>query len=137
MEALILGKQFSHQDLYINIGGVPIVSISDINVDRGRQREFSYGTGKYPTGYGDGKMEPVDLSFTMSKVESDALHRASPGKDVLNLAPFDMPITATGPVPTLIVIKNILLQKVSEKSDTETKEIKHVYTGQAASINFP
>jgi hypothetical protein len=134
MEALILGRSFSHADLFINIGGVPIVSISDITVKRAKQKEFGYGTGTLPVGYGEGKYEPVEVSFTMDKVEAENLNDAAPGKDVLRLAPFDMPITSIGPVPRLIVIKNIMIQDTEETSDVDTKIIKAKFTAIASHV---
>jgi hypothetical protein len=133
--ALINGKNFSHQDINMNIGGVPIVSISDITITKNRVREFSYGTQPEPVGYGDGKKNAPELSFTMSKKDADSLEMASPGNDVQNLEPFDIPLTAdNGVSPRFKILKNVLVQGTEESSDEDTTDIKVAFTALCSHI---
>ena len=67
--ALINGKNISHQALVVVIGGVPVTSISDISATENQIKEFSYGTQQLPVGYGEGELEPVELTFTLSKTD--------------------------------------------------------------------
>lgn len=127
--AVINGKNIAHQDLVVVIGGVPILSISDISSTKNQLKEFSWGTQELPVGYGTGKKEAVELTFTMSKKDSDALNFASPNNDVLDLAPFDIPLTVINPeAPRLKIFKNILIQSTEESSDEDTTDIKVAYT---------
>jgi hypothetical protein len=133
--ALINGRNFAHQDTSCNIGGVPITSLSDITISKSRIREYSYGTQPEPVGYGDGKKNAPELTFTMSKTDADALELASPGNDVLNLDPFDIPLTATHPTtPRFKILKNVLITQTEESSDEDTTDIKVAFTAICSHI---
>jgi hypothetical protein len=127
--AVINGRNIAHQDLVIQIAGVPITSISDISTNKTQVKEFSYGTQELPVGYGIGKKEAPELTFTMSKKDADALQGGSPNRDILDLAPFDIPLTVTSEdAPRFSIIKNILIQGVEESSDEDTTDIKVAFT---------
>lgn len=133
--ALINGRNFAHQDLTLNIGGVPIVSLSDITTTKSRIREFSYGTQNEPVGYGDGKKNAPEITFTMSKTDADALELASPNNDVLELDPFDIPLTAANPTtPRFKILKNVLITQTEESSDEDTTDIKVQFTAMCSHI---
>jgi len=127
--AVINGRNIAHQDLIIQIVGVPITSISDISSTKNQIKEFSYGTQELPVGYGIGKKEAPELTFTMSKKDADALELGSPNKDLLDILPFDIPLTVNNPeAPRFKIIKNILIQTVEENSDEDTTDIKVQFT---------
>jgi len=133
--ALINGRSFAHQDIVFNIGGVPIVSLSDISTTKSRIREFSYGTQPEPVAYGDGKKNAPEITFTMSKTDADALEFASPGNDVLNLAPFDIPLTAANTANVKFkIFKNVLITQAEETSDEDTTDIKVSFTAMCSHI---
>jgi hypothetical protein len=129
--ALINGKNFSHQQMIFNVGGVPLLSLSDITMTKTAQREFSFGTSKLPVGYGDGRDEPGDLTFTLSLSDGRSLVAASPDNDPTNLAPFPIPLTLLNEAkPTLFVIKNVMIQSFEVTSDVDNKDIKMAFTAQ-------
>ena len=129
--ALINGKNFSHQQLVFNVGGVPLISLSDIDINTASQREFSFGTSKLPVGYGDGRDEPGDLTFTLSLSDARSLIAASPENNPNRLAPFPIPLTLLNVAkPTLFIIKNVLIQSNQITSDVDNKDIKMAFTAQ-------
>lgn len=133
--ALINGKNFSHKQIIVNIGGVPVVSISNISITDGATREFSYGTSGLPVGYGDGPDTPVDFTFEISMTDFIALTRASPEQNLKRLDPFDIPITFLNPAnPAGVIIKNVLVQTTNPSSDTDTTDIKISVTTQASHL---
>lgn len=133
--ALINGRNFAHQDLSFNIGGVPITSLSDLSTSKSKIREFSYGTQEEPVGYGNGKKNAPEITFTISKTDADALELASPGNDMLNLDPFDIPLTAEHPTtPRFKIFKNVLITQADESSDQDTTDIKVACTAICSHI---
>jgi len=133
--ALINGQNIAHQDIVFPIGGVPIVSLSDLTIDESREGGFSYGTQKEPVGYGRGKENPVDLTFTISKKDHDSLRAASPGRKVTNLPLFDIPFTTINiEAPRFDIIKNVMVLSTSYSSDEDTTDAKVQYTCIASSL---
>ncbi len=131
--ALINGKNFVHSDIIFQIGGVPILSLSNLQMTSKKQKDFSYGTGNLPVGYGIGRNEPVDVTFELSMTDGIAIDRASEGNDSLNLDPFDIPITfANSSNASLIILKNVMITEVQRSSDTDTTDIKWSYTAIAS-----
>ena len=127
--AIINGQNIAHQDLIVPIAGVPITSISDISISKSQEKAFSYGTQELPVGYGIGKKEAPELTFTMSKKDADAIEAGSPNRDILDIAPFDIPLTVNSTdAPRFKIIKNILIQSVEETSDEDTTDIKVAFT---------
>ena len=135
--ALINGRNFAHQDIIMNIAGVPMTSLSDVSVTKTATREFSYGTSREPVGYGDGRDEPGDVTFTLSLTDGRALIAASPDNDPTRLEPFNIPLTLVNVAkPTNIVIQNILIQSFEVTSDTDNKDIKFAITAQCSNYRF-
>jgi len=133
--ALINGRNIAHQDIIFSIGGVPIVSLSDLTIDKSKEKGFSFGTQGDPVGYGIGKNNPVDVTFTISKKEDAALNAASPNRDVLDLSPFDIPLTTINlEAPRYDIIKNVLVMSTSYSSDEDTTDAKVQYTCIASGI---
>lgn len=132
-QALINGQNFSHTQIVFNVGGVPLLSLSDISLTKTAQREFSYGTSRKPVGYGDGRDEPGDLTFTLSQTDANALVAASPDNDPTRLAPFNIPLTLlNASKPTNISIKNVLIQSYEVASEIDNKDIKMTFTAQVS-----
>jgi hypothetical protein len=131
--ALINGQNYTHQQIVFNVGGVPLLSLSDITLTNATQREFSYGTSKAPVGYGDGRDEPGDLTFTLSLTDARAIIKASPEKNPNRLAPFNIPLTLLNEAkPMNISIKNVLIQSHELPSDIDNKDIKMSFTAQCS-----
>ena len=128
-QALINGQNFTHQQIVFNVGGVPLLSLSDITITKTATREFSYGTSKLPVGYGDGRDEPGALTFTLSLTNGRDLIAASPEADPSRLAPFNIPLTLLNEAkPTNFSIKNILIQSYEVTSDIDNKDLKMSFT---------
>ena len=133
--ALINGQNHSHKQIVFPIGGVPITSMSDLSITETTNREFSYGNQALPVGYGDGRDEPVDITFSLSKKDADSIAFASPGNRPTKLAPFDIPITFTNPSsPRFTIVKNVLIQNLVEDSDMDTTDIRVTFTCQASHL---
>jgi len=133
--AIINGRNIAHQDIVFSIGGVPIVSLSDLTIDESTEKAFSWGTQGDPVGYGVGKNNQVDLTFTISKKDHDSLRAASPGRDVKKLAPFDIPLTTINiEAPRFDIIKSVLVQSTSYSSDIDNTDTKVQYTCIAAKM---
>lgn len=136
-QALIDGQNFTHQQIVFNVGGVPLLSLSDISLTKSTQREFSYGTSKLPVGYGDGRDEPGDLTFTLSLTDGRALVKASPDGDPTRLAPFNIPVTLLNEAkPLNVSVKNVLIQSYELTSDVDNKDIQMSFTSQFSHIEF-
>jgi len=136
-QALINGQNFTHQQIRFNVGGVPLLSLSDISITKTATREFSYGTSKLPVGYGDGRDEPGDLTFTLSMTDAIKLINASPNGDPTELAPFNIPVTLLNAAkPLLMVIKNVLIESESTHSDVDNKDIKKAFTCQFSHMEY-
>jgi len=135
--ALINGQNFSHTQIRFNVGGVPLLSLSDITITTASQREFSFGTSPLAVGYGDGHDEPGDMTFTLSLTEGRALIAASPENNPNRLAPFNVPVTMLNLAkPLLISVKNILIQSHEIASDVDNKDIKMSFTTQFSNLVY-
>lgn len=125
--ALINGRNYSHKDTVMNLGGVPLASFSDFTIDEGAKREFSRGSGNLPVGYGEGPDDDVAFTFTISMKDEIALRRAI--GDPKRLAPFDVPITFNNPSDYAgVVVKNVLILKIGKTSSVDTTDIKAQFT---------
>jgi len=131
--ALINGQNYTHQQIVFNVGGVPLLSLSDLTLTNATQREFSYGTSRAPVGYGDGRDEPGDVSFTLSLTDARALIKASPENNPNRLAPFNIPVTYLNEgKPLNISIKNVLIVSHEMATDVDNKDIKMSFTAQCS-----
>lgn len=133
---LLNGRAYSHDQIVFNMFGVPITSLSDIDISTSEEKGFNYGTGKYAVSWGTGKKNPVELSFTISKNEGVALENVADENDIKNFLPFDIPVTFLNPQgPQIKVIKNVLIQSYSEKSSVDNTDIKYEIKAIASHIN--
>jgi hypothetical protein len=131
--ALIGGRNFTHKDIIFNLGGVPLNSMSDISIGEGAKREFTWGTGSLPYGYGEGPDDPVSFTFTLNQTDTMSLRRAV--GDIKRLNPFDVPVTFANPSnPAGVTIKNVLIQKIDQDSTSENTDIKVKFTAQATHL---
>lgn len=133
--ALINGRNFAHKDIVFNVGGVPVTSLSNLDVTDNQNKEFSYGTGGLPVGIGVGREEQKDVSFEISHTDFIALTRATDDNNIKSLDPFDIPVTLLNASnPSSFVIKNFCVTEDSFSSDIDTTDIKHTVTGIASHI---
>lgn len=133
--ALINGNNFTHKQIVFNVGGVPIVSLSNLSITESKIKEFSYGTGDFPVGHGVGRNEQVDVTFEISMADFKALTRATDSKNILDLDLFDIPVTLLNPSNGWgFTIKNVSITETSPSSDVDTTDIKVSITAIASHI---
>ena len=135
--ALINGQNYSHNQIIFNYGGVPLLSLSSLEVNCKTLKEFSYGTSNVPVGFGEGRDEPAEVSFEISMAEFLALQRAAGGKGIRGLSPQDIPVTFANPGgPAGLVIKNFMVSEDSFSSDIDNTDIKVPITGIASGAQW-
>ena len=135
--ALINGKNYAHKDIIFNWGGAPILSLSSLDCTETQVKEFSYGTGELPVGYGVGRREAVAVTFEISMTDFLALQRASGTGGILSLPPQDIPVTlANTSGPASVIVKNILITEDSFSSDVDTTDIKVPITAIASHLKW-
>lgn len=135
--ALINGKNFVHKDIVFNYGGVPILSLSSLEVTETVQKEFSYGTGGKPVGYGEGRDEPVQVSFEISMTDFLSLQRAAGKNGIKRLPPQDIPVTfANSANPAGLVVKNVMITEDSFSSDIDTLDVKVPITAISSHLEW-
>lgn len=133
--ALLNGNNFTHKQIVFNVGGVPIVSLSNLTVDERKVKEFSYGTGDLPVGIGVGRNEPVDVTFEISMTDFKALTQAVASKNILDLSSFDIPVTFLNESNIWgATIKNVNITETSKTSDIDTTDIKVSVTAIASNV---
>ena len=133
---LINGKSYSHDQIVFQMFGVPILSLSDLSMNTSQEKGYNYGTTQNPISYGVGKKNPVEVSFTMSKNDYEALASSAIENDVLNFDIFDIPLTFLNPqAPTTDVLKNVLLTGVDTSSSEGDMDTKVAFTAIATHID--
>jgi len=135
--ALVNGKNYVHKDIVFNYGGVPVVSLKNLDISGSTIKEFSYGTGSLPVGYGEGRDEPVEVSFTISMTDFLSLQRAAGQGGIRSLSPVDIPVTfANSAAPAGLIVKNFMCKEDSFSSDTDTTDIEVPVSGQASHVEW-
>lgn len=133
--ALLNGKNYSHKQIVFNVGGVPIVSLSNLDITAPKVKEFSYGTGDLPVGIGIGRNEQVDVTFEISMTDFKALTQATDTNDILDLDGFDIPVTLLNPSNVWgFTIKNVNITETSVSSDVDTTDQKVSVTAIASHV---
>ena len=61
--ALVNGRSYSHTDIIANIGGVPVLSISNLTINDTQDKSFSHGTSRLAVAYGEGKKNATEISI--------------------------------------------------------------------------
>ena len=134
--ALVNGRNYVHKDIVFSVGSAQLVSLSSLEITENTQKDFSYGTGGLPVGYGEGRDEPVQLSFELSKTDAVALENASPERNPRRLSPFDIPVTWLHPgLPRLEILKNVMIQETGQSSDIDTLDVKVSYTAISSHVD--
>jgi len=123
--ALVNGRNFVHKDIVFNIGGVPVVSLSNLDIRHSANKEFTFGTGELPVGLGVGRRNQVDVTFEISMTDFKALTQATDSGDLMDLDPFDIPVTfLNGANFWGMTIKNVCITEIPVTSDIDTNDIK-------------
>jgi hypothetical protein len=89
--ALINGINYSWQNATIVLFGIPLIGITKIMLKEKQQKDNNYGLGSRAVSRGYGRIES-ECSISVYWDEIARIIDASPGKNILNIAPFDIPM---------------------------------------------
>lgn len=95
MTPLINGINYSWANIKVNLFGVPVVGITEINYNRKQKKENNYGLGVDPVSRGYGNKE-YDGDITIYLDEWKRIIDASPNRDPLDIKPFDIQVLFGG-----------------------------------------
>lgn len=93
--ALINGVNYSWSNISLILFGVPVVGITSIDYSRKQKKENNYGAGSQPVSRGYGNYE-YEGSIELYLDTWKGIIAASPSRDPMRIAPFDIPITFGG-----------------------------------------
>ena len=89
---LINGRAYDFAQIVVNVLGVPLMGISSVTYAEEQEKTNNYGAGKYAVSRGHGAVE-VSASFDIHMNDIEALRDAAPLGRLLDIPPFDVPIT--------------------------------------------
>lgn len=92
---LINGVNYSWGNITLILFGIPVVGITEINYGEKQKKENNYGLGNRPVSRGYGNVEP-EGSITLYTDEWKRIIAASPNRDPLQIAPFDIQVVFSG-----------------------------------------
>jgi hypothetical protein len=84
---LINGTAYTHADISLNVMGVPIIEVTEINYSESQAIDFNYGTGNQPVSRAFGNNEP-SASITVSRKEFNKIHSLAPAGKIQNIPAF-------------------------------------------------
>ena len=85
----INGELYSWAQISCNIAGVTVTGITAIEYKEEQETTAIYGSGRYPIGYGKGRITPSG-SVTLLEDEISRIRLASPNGRLQEIAPFDI-----------------------------------------------
>ncbi|MDR3093645.1 MAG: hypothetical protein LBU62_03240 [Bacteroidales bacterium] len=85
----INGVVHSWGNLVVNISGVVVTGITQLNYKDSQTIDNIYGAGQHPVGRGYGRIEP-SASITLLRSEVESIRAASPTGRLQDIAPFDV-----------------------------------------------
>jgi hypothetical protein len=92
---LINGINYSWANVSLVLFGVPVVGITKIDYKAKQDKKNNYGAGPYPVSRGYGNYE-YEGSIELYLDEWKKIIAASPERDPLQIAPFDIPVIFGG-----------------------------------------
>ena len=93
--ALINGVNYSWLNTTVVLFGVPLIGVVKIELMAEQTKENNYGLGADPTSRGYGNKSYTG-TLTVYYDELAKIIDAAPGRDILDIPPFDLPLTLTG-----------------------------------------
>ena len=88
----INGKLYDWADIVTTIAGVPVTGIVAIGYSDDQEVEVKYGAGRYPVGYGKGRIKPT-AKITLYQEEVEAIQAQSVNGRLQDIAPFNINVT--------------------------------------------
>lgn len=85
----INGKQYDWADIVCLIAGVPVTGITSIEYKDDQEMVANYGAGRYPVGYGKGRITCTG-KIKLYQEEVEAIQRRCPNGRLQDLKPFDI-----------------------------------------------
>ena len=92
---LINGVNYSWSNITMTLFGVPVIGITKIDYKAKQMKENNYGAGSEPVSRGYGRKE-YEGSIEIYTDEWKRIIEAAPGRDPLNIAPFDIQVVFAG-----------------------------------------
>lgn len=92
---LINGVNYSWADVKVNLFGVPVVGITEVNFNNKQKKENNYGYGQDPISRGYSNREP-EADIMIYWDEWVKIIDASTSKDPLKIPPFDIQVLFGG-----------------------------------------
>lgn len=93
--ALISGINYSWENSTLILFGVPLIGINKIEFMSEQNKENNYGLGHDPISRGYGN-KTYTGTITVLYDELAKIMDAAPGRDILDIPPFDIPMILTG-----------------------------------------
>ncbi len=92
---LINGINYSGSNVSVNPFGTPLVGILSIDYSSEQEKTDNYGLGTEPVSRGYG-LKKYTASMEVYLDELQAFIAAAPNKDLMQIPPFDIPVTFSG-----------------------------------------
>jgi hypothetical protein len=102
---LINGKSYEWADIIVNVLGVPIIGIANIEYEEKQAMENVYGAGRLPVSRGYGKIEPT-AKMTILMEELENIQTVAPLGRIQDIPEFDIVVAFVD--SALITRKHVL-----------------------------
>ncbi len=86
---LINGKSYEWADILVNVLGVPVIGITNIEYEEKQGMENIYGAGRLPVSRGYGKIEPT-AKMTILMEELENIQTVAPFGRIQDIPEFDI-----------------------------------------------
>jgi len=86
---LINGKSYEWADIVVNVLGLPIIGITNIEYEEKQAMENIYGAGRLPVSRGYGKIEPT-AKMTLLMEELENIQSVAPLGRIQDIPEFDI-----------------------------------------------
>lgn len=137
MSILINGTAYAHANIIPIIGGVPVQSVSAISYGEDQEKEDNFGTGNRPHSRGRGPIKAKEVSITISMNEVERIRDAAPNGSLVQIPPFDIPITYNnGSRIVSHIIKNAEFTDDGVESNTGDKDIAKSFSLIASNVQW-
>lgn len=134
---LINGVAYTHADVVVNIGGVPIIGITAINYEENQSMTANYSTGHRATSVGFGPLEAIG-SMTMTMEAMELISSVAPEGVIQNLPFFPIGINylPEGGILARHRLENVKMMTRKQASQTGNSQIEVTVDLFIAKINW-